>query len=88
MNEFLYELMKKNGIAARMDENIGFEFINFSSELLKETVYQTQQTTEGSDDSMDFKANAYRTSDDIVEYSLNTEEAMSLQMKSEIEKYK
>ena len=30
MNEFIYTLMKQNGIALRLDENIGVEFISFS----------------------------------------------------------
>ena len=33
MNEFLYKLMRQNGIAARLDENIGVEFINLESTI-------------------------------------------------------
>ena len=30
MNEFIYTLMQQNGIALKLDENIGVEFISFN----------------------------------------------------------
>ena len=30
MNEFVYTLMQQNGIALKLDENIGVEFISFN----------------------------------------------------------
>ena len=33
MNEFLYKLMRSNGIAARLDEDIGVTFMNLTEQI-------------------------------------------------------
>ena len=44
MNEFLYALMRENGIAARLDENISIEFINLNNTEYSKKSFDVDET--------------------------------------------